>query len=180
MKREPRRIDAARAKRESRSTWFSAVLSAGFDAAVNERANKLRRPRGPSRYIVALVRELVTFRPRSYDLVIDGRHETATCMLVAICNNVSLGGGMKLAPEASLDDGMLDLVLVAPMKRIAFLRMFPRVFSGTHTSLPEVRIIRAASISLTAKGPIAYTDGERFGALPVQVDVVPGALLVLA
>lgn len=179
LDREPRRIDAARVTRGTESSLFAAVLSAGFDAAVNERANRMRRPRGPSRYILALVRELITFRPRHYRVTIDDRVEEVTAMLVAVCNNVSLGGGMKLAPDALLDDGQLDLVLVAPLMKVAFLRLFPRVFSGTHTSLPEVRIIRVSRITLDADGVIGYADGERLGALPVEIEVVPGALLVL-
>ena len=101
-------------------------------------------------------------------------------MLLAVANNVSIGGGMMITPDAKLDDGKLDLFLVKPLSRLRFARLFPKVFKGTHTGLDIVRIERVSSVRIDAPRVIAYADGERVGPLPVRVDIVPGALRILA
>lgn len=176
----PRTIDAGRVVHGVHTTWFVGAVSAGFDALVNERANLMRRPRGRSRYTIAILRELISLRPRGYDLVVDGVAERVDAVLLAVANNTSIGGGMLIVPEADLSDGRFDLFVVAPISRSRFLRLFPKVFSGTHTGLDIVRISRVRSVSIDAVGITAYADGERIGPLPVSVDVVPGALRVLA
>ncbi|MCU1581576.1 MAG: diacylglycerol kinase [Microbacteriaceae bacterium] len=177
----PRVIDAGRiTTSDGRLTWFASVASAGFDAVVNERANLLRWPRGRGRYNVALLRELAVLKPIGYRLVLDGVERRTRAMLVAAGNNVSLGGGMRLLPDAKLDDGLLDVVVVQPLSRIAFLRIFPRVFRGTHVTDPRVEITRVRRLRIEADGVVAYADGERVGPLPVDIDVVPAALRVLA
>ncbi len=162
------------------TTWFGCVLSAGFDATVNERANLMTRPRGRSRYVFALLRELATLHARPYRIVADGEEIAADAMLVSVANNRSLGGGMRIAPHAALDDGRFDLFVVTAMSRPRFLRLFPKVFRGEHTGLPEVSFRALSTVRIEADGVIAYADGERIGPLPVEVAVVPGALRVLA
>ena len=176
--RPPRAIDAARVQHGEFSTWYAGVLSAGFDAVVNERANRMRRPRGKSRYTLAILRELATFRPIAYTVTVDGVERRVRAMLISVANNVSLGGGMRITPDALIDDGFLDLFVVTPLSRLGFLRVFPKVFSGSHTHLPQVQIERCRSVRIEADEVIAYADGERVGPLPVQIDVVPGALLI--
>jgi diacylglycerol kinase (ATP) len=181
LTRPPRTIDAGRIIRSDGTVcWYGAVLSAGFDAIVNERANLMRWPRGRQRYNLALLRELAMLKPISYDLEIDGVRRQTDAVLVAVANNQSLGGGMRIAPEASLDDGLLDVFVVQPLSRTAFLRIFPRVFKGTHVSDARVSLVRAKRIRIQAPGIVAYADGERVGPLPVEVEVMPGALRVLA
>jgi diacylglycerol kinase (ATP) len=181
LRREPRVIDAGRITTgDGRPTWFASVASAGFDAVVNERANLLRWPRGRNRYNVALLFELAVLKPISYRLVLDGVERITRAMLVAAGNNVSLGGGMRLVPDAKLDDGLLDVVVVQPLSRLAFLRIFPRVFRGTHVTDPRVEITRVRRVRIEADGVVAYADGERVGPLPIEIEVVPAALRVLA
>lgn len=179
--RPPRTVDAALARNEAGETWYASVLSAGFDAVVNERANRMSRPRGASRYTIALVRELLTFRPRPYTLVIDGVRREFRGMLVSIANNGYIGGGMRIVPEARLDDGLLDVFIVHPLSKLGLIRVFPKVFSGTHTDHPAVEFLRARSVRLEGGGGVAaYADGERVGPLPVDVACVPGALRAFA
>jgi len=179
LDRPPRVIDAARVRHGDLSTWFVGVLSAGFDATVNERANLMTRPRGRSRYVLALLRELATLKPIPYVVTVDGASVGTEALLISVANNGSLGGGMRIVPHAELDDGLLDLFVVLPMSRLSFLRVFPKVFSGTHTELPVVSFRRATTVTLDAPGAVAYADGERIGPLPVEVSIVPGALRVL-
>lgn len=186
LARPRRAIDAARIRwtdddgaRGER--WFACALSAGFDAIVNERANLMRHPKGPSRYILALLAELVRLRPLRYRVELDGALLEVEALMVSVGNNTSLGGGMRITPDALLDDGELDVMIVRPLSRLAFLRLFPRVFKGTHTSVPQVEMRRARRIRIEADAPlVAYADGERIGPLPVEIELVPGALRVLA
>jgi diacylglycerol kinase (ATP) len=178
LKAKPQTIDLGRITHAGGVVWFAAVLSGGFDAIVNERANRMRHPRGKSRYTIALLLELVGLRPRTYELTLDGEHQTVQANLVAIANGESLGGGMRICPEASLTDGLLDIAWLAPVTRRRFLKLFPKVFSGTHVGEPEVTIRRAKRVRLDSPGIVAYADGERVGPLPVEVEAVPHAVNV--
>ncbi len=160
--------------------WFAGVLGAGFDALVNERANQWRRPRGRSRYVLAMLRELPVFRPRTYTLDLDGERWVSAAMLVAVANGPSYGGGMRVCPDAELDDGRLDVMVVEPLSRTRLLTIFPRVYSGTHVTDRRVIIRRARTVTVDAPGIVAYADGERIGALPLTCEVVPAAVQMLA
>jgi diacylglycerol kinase (ATP) len=140
----------------------------------------MRHPKGPSRYIIALLAELARLKPLAYRLTLDGEVIETKAVLVALGNGVSLGGGMKITPDAQLDDGLLDVLMVKPLSRFNFLRIFPRVFAGTHVTDPRVRIERAKTVRIEADGIVAYGDGERIAPLPIDVEVVPGAVRVLA
>lgn len=101
-------------------------------------------------------------------------------MLISVANGQSIGGGMKVTPDARLDDGLLDLFIVRPLSRARFLAVFPKVFSGRHVGHPAVDIRRVRHVELATANVVAYADGERIGPLPLTVDVVPGAVRVLA
>lgn len=186
LERPPRAIDAVRIRwtdddGSRGERWFGCALSAGFDAIVNERANLMRHPKGPSRYIIALLAELVGLKPLHYRVVLDGEPLEVDALMVSVGNNVSLGGGMKITPDALVDDGLLDVMIVKPLSRFSFLRIFPRVFQGTHTTDPRVVMRRAKRIRIDADARlVAYADGERIAPLPVELEVEPGALRVLA
>ncbi|MFW5474119.1 diacylglycerol/lipid kinase family protein [Knoellia sp. CPCC 206450] len=175
-----RRVDAIRVLDPHGSPrWFVGVLAAGFDAVVNERANGWRWPKGQMRYNLAIARELGVFKPIPYVVEIDGvRHETKA-MLVAVANGPAYGGGMKVVPSASYDDGLLDVLILHEVSIPTLLRVFPRVFKGAHVSHPAVEILTGRRVRLEAKGIVSYADGERFEPLPLECEVVPGAVTVL-
>ena len=175
-----RTIDAARVTGGDDLRWFAGVLGVGFDAIVNERANAMRWPKGRRRYDLAIARELPVFRPRPYRLRLDDETIETAAMLVAIANGPSYGGGMMVCPDAQFDDGLLDVLVVEPVSRIEFLRIFPKVFSGTHVTHPKVTIHRAARVDVASPGIVGYGDGERMQPLPVTVEAVPAALRLLA
>ena len=186
LQHPPRVIDAVRMNWTDADTgirgerYFACALSAGFDAIVNERANLMQHPKGPSRYILALLAELATLKPRRYRVELDDRVVEVDALMVSIGNSVSLGGGMKITPDAKVDDGLLDVMIVKPLSRFSFLRIFPRVFKGTHTTDPRVQMERARRIRIEADDIIVYADGERIAPLPIDVEVVPNSLRVLA
>lgn len=180
LESSPQRIDLGKVSRGDGTEvrWFASILSAGFDAIVNERANAMRWPKGKSRYTWALLRELMRLNPVEYHLGVDGQVRRLKAVLISIANNAYMGGGMKVAPNASLTDGLLDVFVLTPLRRGRFLRLFPRVFAGTHISEPEVVIERCRVATLDAPGIVAYADGERVGPLPIRVEVVPEAVRV--
>jgi diacylglycerol kinase (ATP) len=180
LDREPQRLDLGRITSTDGSEvrWFASILSAGFDAIVNERANAMRWPKGKSRYTLALLLELFALKPVRYQLTVDSHQREESAMLISIANNSTMGGGMRVTPEASMRDGLLDIFVLRPLSRLRFLRLFPRVFAGTHVTEPEVMIERGKTVVLDAPGIVAYADGERVWSLPVHVDVVPAAVRV--
>ncbi|MCA2219440.1 diacylglycerol kinase family protein [Jidongwangia harbinensis] len=159
--------------------WFGAVLAAGFDAIVNERANRMRWPRGPRRYDLAIALELTRLRPRAYTLDLDGTDHSFEGVLVAIGNCESYGGGMRIVPGADPADGLLDIVVAATLGRGALARLKTRVRRGTHVTDPRVTAYRARQVRIHAEDIIGYADGERIGPLPLEVGCVPGALRLL-
>ncbi|MCU1600148.1 MAG: sphingosine kinase [Frankiales bacterium] len=159
--------------------WFACILGTGFDAAVNERANRMSWPRGRRRYDIATLLELRTFRPQPVTLVLDGERHERSVMLVALGNATSYGGGMRMCPGADLRDGLLDVVVVNPLPRRRLVALFPRLFKGTHVEDPSVEVFRARSVSLEGAPLAVYADGEAFGHLPLSCEVVPGSLRVV-
>ena len=169
-----RSIDLARAG----TTYFVTVLAAGFDSLVAERAHAMRRPRGQLRYTLATLAELPVFRPRAYTLDLDGRRLTTEAMLVAVGNGPSYGGGLRICEGAALDDGLLDVVVIAPMTKTEFVRVYPRLFRGTHVTHPRYSSTRVRTISVASPELVCYADGERIGPLPLTVEAEPAALTV--
>lgn len=159
--------------------WFGTVLCSGFDSLVTERANRMRWPRGPMRYNLAMLAELASLRALPYRIVLDDRTLELDAAMVSIGNGTSYGGGMLIAPDASLTDGMVDVVVVAPGSRVKLVRLFPTVYKGTHVNLDEVQVFRSRTVRLEASDIVAYADGERIGPLPVDIETVRGAGRVL-
>ncbi len=159
--------------------WFGGVLGAGFDSVVNERANAMRWPKGPQRYNLAVAAELPRFKAISFRITFDGEVVETDAMLVAVGNASSYGAGMKVTPDAIIDDGLLDVSVLGPVSKLEFLKTFPKVYKGTHVHHPAVTIRRARVVQLEASA-VAYADGERIGPLPLTCECVPGAVRVLA
>lgn len=143
----------------------------------------MRWPRGSSRYTIAILRELVTLRSITYEVELTDAGGAVTrldgpLLMAAVANGTSYGGGVRIAPRADPTDGDLDVVLVRPTRRMRFLRLLPRVYRGTHSTVPEVAMHRARQVTLRAAGVTAYADGDPIGPLPVTIDVAPRALRV--
>ena len=176
----PKSIDALRITHGIKTTWALGSGSAGFDALVNARANKMKWPKGSNRYYVAMLLELAKFKPIKYQSVIDGNPKDFEAMLCVVSNTGVFGGGMLVVPDASVTDGVLDVLLVKKMSRFKFVTIFPKVYKGTHITDKDVEILRASKISIAAIGMPIYSDGEYVGQAPFEAEVVPGALQVIA
>ncbi|WP_329276952.1 diacylglycerol kinase [Streptomyces sp. NBC_00691] len=161
--------------------WYGTVLASGFDSRVNDRGNRMRIPAGRFTYDLAILAELAGLRPVPYRLVLDdGQVVETDATLVAVGNGGSYGGGMRICADARLDDGLLDVTVVGDCDRRTLLKVFPRVYKGTHLSHPKVTTYRVRSLTLEAPDTTGYADGEPLGRLPLTVTCVPGALRVLA
>ncbi|ACZ21777.1 sphingosine/diacylglycerol kinase-like enzyme [Sanguibacter keddieii DSM 10542] len=165
--------------------WYAGVLSLGLDADVNARANTYRWPAGHGRYVRAVLACLAGFTPYGYTLTTDDGTRTFRGTLVAVASSSQFGGGLSIAPDAQVDDGHLDVVYATELSRRGILRLFPRLYRGTHLSHPAVHVLRTRSVVVTASGdgrvpPVAFADGEVVGPVPLRVEVYPGALHVLA
>jgi len=156
--------------------YFVDVLSTGFDSMVNERANTMHRIKGRAKYNLSILLVLSTFKPKNYEFSIDGLSFESKAMLIAVSNGISYGGGMKVTPDAKIDDGFFDILILTPVSRFEFLRVFPKVFSGKHITHPAVRILRGKSVEIDSDA-VAYADGERIGSLPIKASVVERGLL---
>ena len=156
--------------------YFGAVLSSGFDSVVNERANKMKWPKGPAKYNAAILLEFPKFQPIEFKIFADEKILEVEAMLIAIGNGNSYGGGMRVCPDAVLNDGLFDIMILHPVSKLEFIKVFPTVYKGTHVEHPQVEVIRAKAIRIESSA-VAYADGERIGQLPVQVESLPQSLL---
>jgi len=175
---EFRTVDLAR----SGTQWWASVLCAGFDSAVNDRANRMRWPRGPRRYDLALLAEMARLRAVPMTLEMDGDSVDLHVTLVAVGNTSTYGGGIPICPDADPSDGLLDVTVVGPISRARLIRVTPTLRRGEHLAHPAVRTYRTRSISLHCEAvPVvtAYADGEPIQALPVTATCQPGALRIL-
>ncbi|MFG2406034.1 diacylglycerol kinase [Streptomyces brevispora] len=160
--------------------WFGSVLASGFDSRVNDRGNRMRWVGGRFKYDLAILAELAAFKPIAYRMRLDGGpvHEIAAT-LIAVGNGSTYGGGMRICADAVMDDGLFDVTVVGDCSRTTLLKVFPRVYKGTHLGHPVVTVHRVSSIEIEAVGVTAYADGEPLGALPLTATCVRGAVRVL-
>jgi YegS/Rv2252/BmrU family lipid kinase len=157
-----RAVDAGR----TGGRWWATVLCCGFDSAVSDRANRLRWPKGRRRYDVAILAELAQLRPRELTLVLDGEEQTVPVTLVAVGNTPWYGGGMKVCPGADPSDGLFDVTVVGPLRRLELVRQRPRLTDGTHIENAAVTVHRVARVELSSPGVTTYADGEPVAPLP--------------
>jgi diacylglycerol kinase (ATP) len=155
--------------------WFGAILSTGFDSIVNEKANTMNWPKGPMKYNAAIALELPRFKPRHYEITLDDRTISTEAMLIAVSNGRSYGGGMLVCPNANINDGLFDVMVLHPISTLEFMKVFPQVFAGTHISHPAVEIVRSKYVSIESEA-VAYADGERIGQLPVAAECIHNAI----
>ena len=174
---QPSRVDSFTVKSSSRVHRGVQVLSLGFDALVNERANAITSVRGKAKYVVAMVRELPVFKPMHFSITVDGVSYEREAMLIAIANGPSYGGGMLICPGADHADGVLDVLILNRVSTLELLKVFPKVYSGKHITHPAIEIIRGKHIVVDAQAK-AFADGEFVGDLPVEIQVEPGSLRV--
>ncbi|MDQ2939438.1 MAG: diacylglycerol kinase family lipid kinase [Actinomycetota bacterium] len=166
---------------EANGKRFLGIASAGFDSECNRIANESKLIRGRLVYAYSVPRALAAWKPARFTLRIGEENMRFTGWSVAAANSRAFGGGMFIAPNASLDDGEFDVVMIGETGKLRYLSNLPKVFKGTHVDNEEVRVLRAARLELSASRPFAvYADGEHLTDLPASLRVLPRALSVVA
>jgi diacylglycerol kinase (ATP) len=179
--RKQRRIDVIEVESETERRLVVGSVYAGIDAAANTIVN--RSPRIPARlvYPYAALRALARWRPVRYQIDIDGEERSILGYTVVVANSGFYGGGLHIAPDARIDDGLLDVVIVADCPRRVMAAALREVYSGTHVRRPEVTVLRGSEVRVAAEPAIlAFGDGDSIGVLPLTARIRPQALSVLA
>jgi YegS/Rv2252/BmrU family lipid kinase len=157
---------------------FIGIASCGFDSVANRIANETKLVRGNLVYAYGAMRALAGWRPASFTVTVDDREPRSVVgYTVAVANSGRYGGGMQLAPDARLDDGLLELMIISDMPRLRFLRTLPSVFKGEHVHRPEFALERARRVRIAASRPFTlYADGDPIAELPAEIEVLPAAV----
>jgi len=174
---ESRRIDVG----EANGKPFLGIVSVGFDSECNRLANEVKIVRSNLVYLYSLFRTLLTWKPARFTIRTENQRIRTSGYSISVANNSTFGGGMRVAPDAKLDDGLLDLITVGEVGKLRFVANLRKVFNGTHIDGEQVRASRASRVEITASRSFpVYADGEHLTELPVSVRVLPRALSVLA
>jgi diacylglycerol kinase (ATP) len=160
------------------ATWVASVATVGFAASVNARANALRWPRGGARYTIATFAVLPRLRAVPLTLELDGEPTAVVTTMLAIANTSYFGGGMEICPDARPDDGLLDIAVIGDVRPLTLLRVFPKVFRGTHTTHPKCSMYRAKRVRVLDTSTELWGDGELIGPAPITLEAVAGAFRV--
>ncbi len=156
--------------------WVASVLTFGFSADVNTRAEAMKWPKGPSRYTLATIAELPSLKSRLVEFEIDGVRQEMDLCLSNIANTSDFGGGMKIAPAANPFDGIAHLTFVSKISRFSLLRFFRRVFTGSHMDHPKVIGMEGKYIQIISSNLDLWADGELIGSSPAVVELISEAI----
>jgi len=172
-----RRIDVGEASGER----FLCIASCGFDSDANRIANETKAIGGPLVYAYAAIKALWQWRPAEFTVTVDGEATSVRGYSVAVANSQAYGGGMFVAPQARLDDGLLDVVITGDVPKRRFLTGLPQVFKGTHIEREDVITLRGRIVDVDADRPFdVYADGDVLTDLPMRVGLLDGALELIA
>jgi YegS/Rv2252/BmrU family lipid kinase len=161
---------------------FVGIASAGFDSDANRIANEAPSWLGGLVYAYGAIRALIFWRPARFEIVLEpsGERRAFTGYSIAAANSRAYGGGMMLAPQAMLDDGLLEIVIIEHVSKARFLANLPKVFRGTHIHERTVTVLRAREMTVSADRPFTmYADGDPIGELPVRVSALTGAVRMI-
>jgi YegS/Rv2252/BmrU family lipid kinase len=162
--------------------YFINGAGVGFDAEVTETSHRMPRlVNNTVPFVLSLLKTLPTYRNKDVQMSIDGRQEKRRVLSVIVSNGAYFGGGMRIAPQAELNDRHLDVLTIGDVGKAELLQVFPRVYKGTHITHPKVRMEKADKITIECDQRILLqADGELLGEGPVTFQVVPAALNVVA
>jgi YegS/Rv2252/BmrU family lipid kinase len=160
---------------------FVGIASVGFDSDANKIANEAKLVKGNLVYAYAALKALTKWKPAHFDVVVDGEHHEVTGYSVGVCNSKAYGGGMYAAPQAELDDGLLDVIMCATHPKRQFLsRTLPGVFKGTYLELPWITCFTGTRVEVSSDRPfVMYADGDPLAELPATVEIRPRSLHVV-
>ena len=172
-RRAPRNVDVCRFTQNSDAFYFVNLMGLGFVTDVAKTAARFKWA-GDFSYVIGVFQRLLGLNFHDLVLEIDGKVISAKNCFVEICNSRYTGGNMLMAPEARIDDGRFDAVVLAPLSRLSLISTFPKIFKGTHGENPAVQFIQAKSARIyTQPSKILLPDGEIFGTTPTDIRILP-------
>jgi YegS/Rv2252/BmrU family lipid kinase len=179
---EPTTIDAIEVTSDDGTSHVVAgSVYGGVDSVANAHINRLTRLPGPLAYYLGPLRAIATWRPVEYRITVDGRTQEERGYTVVAANSGYYGYGLHVAPDASVSDGLLDIVIIRHAPRRLFFSVMRELPHGTHVRRPEIEVLRGREVRVEADREIPYgADGELLGTLPATIRVLPGALRVIA
>jgi diacylglycerol kinase (ATP) len=165
----------------SEKRFFINNAGIGFDAAAVAATERLPKNLGGTiPYLTGLLCTLVGYRNKSVELSIGNKTEKARVLSVVVSNGSYFGGGMKVAPDASLNDGLLDVCIIGDISKFDLLKSLPMVYKGTHGSHPKVRMDKAKTVTVvSAEKVLVHADGEMLGTGPVSFSIIPAVLNIV-
>jgi YegS/Rv2252/BmrU family lipid kinase len=173
---EERRFDVGRVD----GNTFVGIASYGFDSECNRIANETKLIRGNLVYAYSALRVLASWKPARFTVTVDGERHEYSGYSAAVANSKAFGGGMYLVPHAELDDGKLDVFMVADQSKWRYVKGLAKVFKGTHLDDPAVAIARGEVVEIAADRPFTvYADGDPLAELPATVTVARQTLRVI-
>jgi YegS/Rv2252/BmrU family lipid kinase len=171
-----RRIDVG----EANGKRFLGIVSVGFDSECNRLANEVKFLRSNLVYAYSALRTLIGWKPARFTIRVDEERTRVSGYSISVANNSTFGGGMRIAPQAELDDGQFDVVTIGEVGKLRFVANLPKVFKGTHVDEEQVTVFRAQHLELSASRPFpVFADGEHLTDLPASLRVLPRALSIL-
>jgi YegS/Rv2252/BmrU family lipid kinase len=165
---------------QANGRYFLNVASVGLDAEiVKETENIKKYIKGPSAYVAGVLKTLLYFRDKEVVIEIDGIEMKRQVMLVAIANGKYYGGGMKIAPQAKIEDGYFDICIINRISKGKLLRLLPTIFSGEHVRVEEVEMLRGKTVRIDGlEKLILNVDGDIIGESPVSMEICPSMIQV--
>jgi YegS/Rv2252/BmrU family lipid kinase len=170
-------IDIMQISRGDNISYAFNIIAWGIASDVNIRAEKLRRL-GNSRYSLSAIISILNLNKKPILLHLDNDVVDDKVILFVALNTVHTGKGMKMAPHAKLNDGLIDLLLLKDASRLRILKIFIQLFSGKHITDPLIEYRHAKTFSIQTKGDRLNIDGENIGQTPIEVSLIPSALKV--
>jgi len=170
-------IDIMRISKGDTISYAFNIIAWGIASDVNIRADKLRWI-GNSRYSLSAIISILNLKKRTILLRLDNDTVDGNAILFIALNTIHTGKGMKMAPHAKLNDGLMDLLLLRDASRLRILKIFLQSFSGKHVSDPLVEYRNAKTFSIQTEDDFLNIDGENIGRTPIEVSLMPGALRI--
>src|SRR5215203_5502706 len=165
---------------EANGKRFLGIASVGFDSECNRLANETHFLRGNLVYAYSMPRTLIGWKTARFTIAVGDERKRISGYFVAVANNSVYGGGMRIAPDAEIDDGEFDVVAIEDVGKLRFLSGLRHVLKGTHVDKDEVSVFRAPRLELDASRPFpVYADGDHLTDLPVSLRVLPRSLSIL-
>jgi diacylglycerol kinase (ATP) len=161
--------------------FFCGVAAVGMDADANARANRMPAwLKGRGGYLLAGLRSLVAFKPVEISVTAGERKILRSAFFLAAGNAHRYGGGMRITPQAAMNDGLLDVCLVNKMSKLKLLCWVPTIFFGGHLRLKQVEYFQSPEVRIeTGRTLDVYADGDYACQTPVEIGVLPKALKVI-